>query len=97
MAALAGIAGIIQNIIMIFQPGIAVQAGMHKRQVIGLTVILYRQLPVTPHFQLKIRISPTEIHICLKFSPSLPKCGGLLFKGGGIPGQVHINHIPPDR
>ena len=49
--ALAGKAAGLDDMIMVFKPGIGIQPGMDPGQMVAFAIILHRQLPVGPDLQ----------------------------------------------
>ena len=67
---LAGIFPLRFNVIVILKARIAVQPGMHPRQMIALAIILNSELPVAVHLQLKDAVSPAVIKGLVELSPA---------------------------
>ena len=96
MRALSGIAIGSLDMIVILEPGIAVEAGMHPGQVIAFAVILDRQLPVTRHVEGKCAVRAAMIQRGVEFRPAGDQVGVMRVKRGGITAQVDPDNAHPD-
>ena len=84
------------NVVVIFQAGIAVQAGMHPGQMIAFAVVLHCQLPVARDLKRETAVRTAVIERFVKLGPAGDEVGVGILKGGGGAGDVDEHHIHPD-
>ena len=98
VAALTGIEIAADDLVVILDTGIAVQAGVNPGQVIGIVVVLDDQLPVALKRQLPFGIGTGGIDLLMgKVLPAVAQGTDMVGEVRRLARQVHENQVEPDR